>query len=206
MGVGSRGPEPGRAGGPDGGRSYLVVARDGWLTPSGIPGSRASGGRRRPLPRPPLLFPLQSPPRRRRRRPRPSRRAAPIPLFPPHTPGPDRSLAPGVKPDLSSRSAPPQTRRLPPAARNAWAAPPAPAAPLAPAAGPALRAALPAASRPPPVPAPRGPHSRYPRPLRRPPPAVPSPSRAVVSLAPFYPLPEASGPPRNGSWPLAPAR
>lgn len=53
--MGSRGPEPGRAQGPGGSRSYLFVARDGWLAPNGIWGSGASGGRRRPLPRPPLF-------------------------------------------------------------------------------------------------------------------------------------------------------
>lgn len=52
-----RGQNPGGPEAPGGSRSYLVLARDGWLAPSGIRGSGASGGRRRPLPRPPLLFP-----------------------------------------------------------------------------------------------------------------------------------------------------
>ncbi|XP_053518089.1 basic proline-rich protein-like [Artibeus jamaicensis] len=161
---------PGRAAGPRGGGPYLSGALDGRLAPSGARGPGASGGRRRPLPRPPLLFPLQSPPRRRRRRPRPARRAAPIPLSPALAPiarGPRANPAPG------SRSAPPR------------AAPPAPPLRSARPRGPPRRSArLPAAAA-------RArlarPALAYPRPPRRPPPAAPAPSRAAGSLAPSRP-------------------
>lgn len=140
VGVGSRGPEPREARSPGGGRSYLLVAPDRWLAPSAIPGSGASGGRRRPLPAPLSSSRLQSPPRRRRRRPRPPRRAAPIPLPPP--PGPDRPPAPEQIPIKALAQPLPRPATSPPAARNARAAPPAGAAPLAPAAPPALRSPL----------------------------------------------------------------
>lgn len=146
VGVGSREPEPGRARGPGRSRSYLVVARDGWLAPSGIRGSGASGERRRPLPR---LFPASVAAAT-------TAAAAPTPEgglhspFPP--PGPDRPPARGARPDSYSRSAPPRARRLPrPPERPSRAASPSRAA--APAARPALCVSLTRRPRPPRTPA-----------------------------------------------------
>lgn len=182
VGVGSRRPEPGRdriprARGPGGRRPYLLVARDGWLAASGIPGSGASGGRRRQLPRPPLLFSASvaaattaaaapTPPE-----------GGPHPPFSP--PGPNRPPAPGANPD--PRSAP----HLPGLAASLWppgmprAAPPAPAAPPGPAARPALGAAPTRRPRPPSAARTRaipGPSAASP--------TAPAPSPAAGSLAP----------------------